>query len=118
MVKLNIIKITRPDASTFRGWAFVLIAGVVLAALAVIDGGGLDELRSITSTSTGCRLGVAADQLNGRTEPSAGSGLVETLTRGATVDATRVVTDGFRELGSGRWAANQFLTPLPETTCG
>ena len=117
MVKLNIIKITRPDASTFRGWAFVLIAGVVLAALAVIDGGGLNDLRSMIGTPTGCRMVVAAEELNVRTEPSTGSGLVETLTRGATVDATRVVTDGFRELGNGRWAANQFLTPLPETTC-
>lgn len=116
MARLN-IKIKTPDASTFRGWVFVLVAGVVLAVLAVIDGGGLDELRSATG-STGCQLAVATDQLNVRSEPSAGSALVDTLTRGAVVDATRVVTDGFRELDKGGWAANQFLTPLPDTTCG
>jgi hypothetical protein len=52
-----------------------------------------------------------------RTGPSQEAALVETLARGARVDGTRVVTDGFRELEEGRWAADQFLTPLPGTNC-
>jgi hypothetical protein len=43
---------------------------------------------------------------------------VETLLRGTQIDATSVVTDGFRELEAGRWASDQFLTPLPGTNCG
>lgn len=118
MAKLK-LKIKKPDASTLRGWVFVLVVGVVLAVLAVIDRGGLGELRPATGGSIGCRLSVATDQLNVRAEPSTDSALVETLTRGATVDATRTVTaGGFRELGDGRWAANEYLTPLPDTTCG
>jgi hypothetical protein len=37
--------------------------------------------------------------------------------RGMRVDGTKVVTDGFRELEAGRWAADQFLAPLPGSDC-
>ena len=40
------------------------------------------------------------------------------LTEGAVVDGTTTVTNGFRELEGNRWAADQFLTPLPNTNCG
>jgi hypothetical protein len=113
-----VAKITVPklEASTFMGWTFVLIAGVALALLAIIDRGGLNEITTANGT-TGCQLEVAADQLNVRNGPSQGAALVETLTRGMRVDGTRVVTDGFRQLEEGRWAADQFLVPLPGTNC-
>jgi hypothetical protein len=34
------------------------------------------------------------------------------------VDGTTTVTGGFRELEGDRWAADQFLTPMPGTNCG
>jgi hypothetical protein len=113
-----VAKITVPklEASTFKGWTFVLVAGVVLALLAIIDRGGVNEI-SAANGSTGCQLEVAADELNVRNGPSQGAALVETLTRGMRVDGTRVVTDGFRQLEEGRWAADQFLVPLPGTNC-
>ena len=58
-------------------------------------------------------------------EPSAPKSLfvhkgdqVEVLSEGSVVDGTQTVTDGFRELEGGRWAADQYLTPLPDTNCG
>jgi hypothetical protein len=110
------ITVPKLEASTFKGWTFVLVAGVALALLAIIDRGGLSEITAADG-STGCQLEVVTDQLNVRNGPSPGAVLVETLTRGMRVDGTRVVTDGFRQLEEGRWAADQFLTPLPGTNC-
>jgi hypothetical protein len=104
------------EASTFKGWTFVLVAGMVLALLAIIDRGGLGAI-TVANGSTECQLEVVADELNVRTGPSPGAALVETLTRGMRVDGTKVVTDGFRELEEGRWAADQFLAPLPGSDC-
>lgn len=110
------ITVPKLEASSFKGWTFVLIAGVVLALLAIIDRGGLNAI-TVADGSTGCQLEVTTDQLNVRNGPSQGAALVETLPRGAHVDGTRVVTDGFRQLEEGRWAADQFLLPLPGTNC-
>ena len=111
------ITVPKLEASSFKGWTFVLIAGVVLALLAIIDRGGLNAI-TVADGSTGCQLEVTTDQLNVRNGPSQGAALVETLPRGAHVDGTRIVTDGFRQLEEGRWAAAQFLNPLPGTNCG
>jgi hypothetical protein len=111
------IQVPKLEAKTFKGWAFVLVAGTALAFVAILDRGGLDELRASADGSTGCQLEVAADQLNVRAGPSEEAPLVNTLVRGDRIDGTRVVTDGFRELEGNRWAANQFLTPLPGTNC-
>lgn len=111
------IKVPKLEKKTFRGWTFVLVAGTVLAFVAILDRGGLDELTSSADGSTGCQLEVAADQLNVRAAPSQDSALVQTLVRGDRVDGTRIITDGFRQLEGNRWAASQFLTPLPGTNC-
>lgn len=110
-------KVPKFEKKTFRGWAFVIIAGAALAAIALLDRGGFGEFTSRADGSTGCQLEVSADELNIRSGPSPEASLVETLRRGDRVDGTRVVTDGFRELEDGRWAADQFLTPLPNTNC-
>jgi hypothetical protein len=60
---------------------------------------------------------VSAAELRVRSGPSTDSQQVETLSEGVVVDGTRVVTNGFRELSGNRWAADQFLTPLPGTNC-
>ena len=110
------ITVPKLEASSFKGWTFVLVAGVVLALLAIVDRGGLGAI-TVANGSTGCQLEVVADELNVRTGPSPGAAPVETLTRGMRVDGTKVVTDGFRELEEGRWAADQFLAPLPGSDC-
>lgn len=118
MAKLN-IKITKPTASTFKSWFFVLVAGGVLALIAVIDRGGLAELRAAAADgSTGCQMEVTVEELNVRASPGQSAQLVQAIPRGTKIDATRNVVDGFRELEGGRWAFNQYLTPLPNTNCG
>ncbi|MGH3588004.1 MAG: hypothetical protein ACRDQ0_16975 [Pseudonocardia sp.] len=110
------ITVPKLEASTFKGWAFVLVAGTVLAALALLDRGGWGEIGAADG-STGCQLEVTADELSIRSGPSADAALVETVLRGARIDGTRVVTDGYRQLEEGRWASDQYLTPLPGTNC-
>jgi hypothetical protein len=110
-------KIPKLQSSSFKGWTFVLIAGTVLALIAIYDRGGPFPTATSATGSTGCQLEVVADELNVRSGPSPQAALVETLRRGDRVDGTRVVTDGFRELAGGRWASDQFLSPLPGTNC-
>jgi hypothetical protein len=114
------IKIPKLSGSSFRGWTFVLVAGVVLTVLALIDRGGAADLlpgRSTADGSTGCIMQVTTEQLNVRSGPSQTAEQVGTLANGDRVDATTVITDGFRQLEGDRWAANQFLTPAAGTNC-
>lgn len=113
MAKINIKGIKKPTAATFRSWTFVLVAGVVLAILAMIDSGGFGA-----GGSGGCRLAVRVDGLNVRVDHSDQSESVRTLPVGEMVDGTREVRDGFRKLGERQWAWDNSLTPLPGTSCG
>jgi hypothetical protein len=99
-----------------KGWAFVVLLGLVLAGIALLDRGSLDTARA--DGSTGCRLEVTTDQLNVRAGPAAETELVGTFPRGQLLDGTTTVTDGFRELEDGRFVADQFLTPVPGSDCG
>jgi hypothetical protein len=113
MVRRPTVKL--PDSSFFRGWLFVVVLGVFLAVVALVHRGGVEELAA--DGSTGCQLEVTTERLNVRSEPRADAELIEMLERADRVDATRVVTNGFRELEEGRWASNEFLTPLPGSDC-
>jgi hypothetical protein len=101
-----------------RDWVFVMVAGLVLAVLALIDRGGIEAGPAVAVGSTGCQLQVVTDQLNVRAGPSQNAEMLGVLTRGDQVDGTAVVTDGYRQLAAGRWALTQFLTPLPGSNCG
>jgi hypothetical protein len=103
---------------TFSGWAFVLVAGVVLALIAIVDRGGFEVTASASDGSTGCQLEVTTDQLNVRSGPSQEAELLRTLARGARVDGTRIQTNFYRQLEDGTWAVSEFLTPLPGSNCG
>lgn len=99
-----------------KGWAFVVVLGILLTVVALVDRGSLDVERA--DGSTGCQLEVTTDELNVRAGPAAEAELVGTFARGQLLDGTTTVTDGFRELEDGRWVADQFLTPVPGTDCG
>jgi hypothetical protein len=74
-----------------------------------------------TSTSNGagpCTVTVTADLLNVRSSPDGGAPVVDTFDKGAVVSADRVTRNGFRELGPGRWAAQDFLDPTADSDCG
>jgi hypothetical protein len=113
----NKIKLPKPNAATYRGWPFVIVAGVLLTVLALLDRGGLSEEVGRATDSTVCRVEVSAETLNVRAGPSTQAALLEVVARGTILDATRTVSDGFRELADGRWAADEFLTPLEGTSC-
>jgi hypothetical protein len=104
-----------------RGWGLVILSGIILTILAMLD--APDVVSSTPAVhsadgSTGCQLRVSAAELRVRSGPSTDAEQVEVLSEGAVVDGTHTVTDGFRELEGGRWAADQYLTPLPGTNCG
>ncbi len=121
MAKRRYLLLTERENKRFpgvdtKGWAFVVLLGVLLAAIALIDRGSLETTGA--DGSTGCRLEVTADQVNVRAGPSAETELITTFPRGQLLDGTTTVTDGFRELEDGRFVADEFLTPVPGGDCG
>lgn len=118
MAKLNLPKFPTVNASTFKGWVFVVVAGTALAVLALIDSGSLQSAATADSDgSTGCVVEVTTEELNVRSGPSQNAELLSAYRQGDRVDATTIVTDGFRQLEGDRWASDQYLTPVPGTTC-
>jgi len=113
------------DNFRLRGWGLVFVTGILLTILALLDGAGSgggtatepSADATATASASGCRLEVTAAQLKVRSGPSTSTQIVDTLTQGTVVDGTRTVTNGFRQLTDTRWAASQFLTPLPDTNC-
>ena len=114
-------KLAKPklDKKFFQGWLFVILAGVVLAIIAIFNSGGSLEgtVSSTADGSTGCRLEVTTDRLNVRASPSQDAPLVRTLARGDVVDGTRIQNNFYRQLEDGGWAAVEFLTPVPGSNC-
>jgi hypothetical protein len=113
-----VVRVRVPKFKSLRDWVFVMIAGLVLAVLALIDRGGIEAGPTVAAGSTGCQLQVVTDQLNVRAGPSQNAEMLGVLTRGDQVDGTAIVTDGYRQLEAGRWVLTQFLTPLPGSNCG
>ncbi|MFC5992754.1 SH3 domain-containing protein [Pseudonocardia hispaniensis] len=109
------IKVPKLEASTFRGWTFVLVAGAVLTVLAMIDRGGLTGL---ATGRTGCVMTVTASEVNIRSTPGTELAPVGLLRQGDETDAQRVITNGFRQLaGEGRWVLDASLTPTAGSRC-
>ncbi|AEA27445.1 SH3 domain-containing protein [Pseudonocardia benzenivorans] len=109
------IKIPKLESSSFKGWAFVLVAGSILTVLALIDAG---QFGTGATGSTGCVMIVTADQVNVRPNPGTELAPVATLNKGKEVDAQRVVTNGFRQLaGENRWALDSSLAPKAGSSC-
>jgi hypothetical protein len=110
---MALIKLTmsRPK---LKGWPLVLVVGLALALLAVIDRGGLE---AVTSPSGSCGLRVTASQLNVRSGPSDQSEQLQQLAKGATLDGTSTVTNGFRQLKDGRWVFDQYVSPMAGSSC-
>jgi hypothetical protein len=111
------IKIPKLESSTFKGWTFVGVIGVLLAVLALFDRGGGTFAPTQADGSTGCTLEVTTEELNVRAGPSQNAELLDALRLGERVDGTSVVTDGFRQLEDDRWASNQYLAPVAGSSC-
>jgi hypothetical protein len=126
MAKIS-IKIKKPTSSTFKSWAFVLVAGLVLAAIAILDSGRLTPVPLVPAAdgSTGCQFRVTvAESVNGRrllnlrSAPDRNAEVRGTLDDGTLVDAVGRPTNGFRELEGRVWAAAEHLTLVSGTDCG
>ena len=112
--------IKKPDPVIFKGWTFVLILGAALALLAMLHRGSVETAR-VTEPEAGaqCQFEVTIENLNVRSAPSLdGNAPVQTISRGDRVAGTPTVTNGYRALDGGLWALDQYLAPVPGSSCG
>jgi len=100
----------------FRSWPIVIVIGLFLALLSIVDRGGLDAVPSAVNAAA-CSFTVNADEVNVRTQATASSPSVEKLSRGQSVEGTKTVTNGFRQLLVGTWVLDGYLTPVPGDPC-
>jgi len=102
------------EASSFKGWTFVLVAGTVLAVVALLTQG------TGTTNETGCVMAVqGAAPLDVYRSASTQFEPVEQLAAGTRVDAQPgLIEDGFRALlGENRWVVNERLAATEGSTC-
>nr|WP_143219321.1 SH3 domain-containing protein [Actinokineospora bangkokensis] len=92
-----------------------VIAVVVLYSSTQTPPGSAD---TADASSTACRVEVTADVLNVRSAPDAAAEVVGKFKQGAESDADKLVQNGFRKLGEGKWASAEFLKPLQGRDCG
>jgi hypothetical protein len=66
-----------------------------------------------TSGTAQCRISSTVDGLNVRSAPVRDpANVVDQLGQGEESDADKVVQDGFRKLGEGRWVWGEFVQPV------
>ena len=82
---------------------------VLVGALLYIQNNKKPGAAPAGSSSAGCQVQVTADQLNVRSGPDNTASVVGKLNTGAVTAALATVQNGYRELGTGRWASSQFL---------
>lgn len=80
---------------------------VLVVVVFVIRGG--NSSGGSTQSSGQCQMQVTADVLNVRSSPADNAAVVQKLASGTMVSAEKTVQGTFRELGTNRWAATQFL---------
>ncbi|MBA2308165.1 MAG: SH3 domain-containing protein [Pseudonocardiales bacterium] len=111
------LTLKKPDAKFYRGWGFVALLTIALTIAVFASRGGFETVGSGQSDPSGCRMEATGDGLNVRAQPNINAPVVETLRRGDLRPAEKIVENGFRKLAEGRWASEQFLSPLPGSTC-
>jgi hypothetical protein len=70
------------------------------------------------ANATQCRVTVTADVLKVRAAPDAKSAQVGSYKQNAEIDADKLVQNGFRKLGEGKWVSNDFVKPMQGRDCG
>lgn len=72
-----------------------------------------------TSATTQCRVEATVDGLNVRSAPAIDpANVVDQLAAGEESDADRVVENGFRKLGDGRWVSVEYIRAVDGRDCG
>ncbi|MFD6095457.1 SH3 domain-containing protein [Nocardiopsis flavescens] len=89
--------------------AAALAAGTVLAGLSA-PAQAAPVPGEASAAAVWCRYKVSASGgLNVRSGPGTGYSVVGSLADGAIVNATQATTNGFRQLGTTRWASSAYL---------
>ncbi|HEV2782037.1 MAG TPA: SH3 domain-containing protein [Actinophytocola sp.] len=77
-----------------------------------------DQDAGSTANPSQCRIASTVDGLRVRSAPTLDSAIVDRLNSGDETDADKVVENGFRKIGEGRWVSAEFTRPLPGRDCG
>ncbi|MEV4320568.1 SH3 domain-containing protein [Actinocrispum sp. NPDC049592] len=70
------------------------------------------------ANASACRMTVTADILKVRAAPDQKAAQVGSYKMNAEVDAEKLVQNGYRKLGEGKWVSNEFVKPLQGRDCG
>jgi uncharacterized protein YgiM (DUF1202 family) len=65
-----------------------------------------------------CQVSVTADVLNVRKAADPKAEVVGKYQQGAKVNAAKLITNGFRQIGDDRWVAAKFVKPVSGSSCG
>ena len=105
--------------TAWLGVGALLVFLLVLAQGEPDDDAELPELGGgdVAPAGQPCQVEVTADVLNVRAAPDARAAVVDTLPQGTVTGAESVVDGGFRMLGEGRWAAEEYLDQAPGSAC-
>ncbi|MBA2470851.1 MAG: hypothetical protein DLM61_21225 [Pseudonocardiales bacterium] len=95
-----------------------IVLGVVLAAILLLISEHNSNSPSGSTGTRPCTVTVTADSLNVRSSPDGNAPVVDSFAKGAVVSADRTISNGFRQLGPNRWAAQEFLDPTADSDCG
>jgi hypothetical protein len=100
-----------------------IIVGAVLVGILLLisehnknspgDGGFINSI-----STRSCTVTVTAESLNVRSSPDDNAPVVDIFDKGSVISADRTTRNGFRQLGPGRWAAQEFLDPTADSDCG
>ena len=95
-----------------KRWQWIVGAAAVIGVIVLSTGryGG-------DGASGPCSMRVTVDNLNVRSGPDSRDPVVETLAADAVVSADPTISNGYRQLGPGRWAAQLYLEPMPGSDC-
>ncbi|MGH3773889.1 MAG: SH3 domain-containing protein [Pseudonocardiaceae bacterium] len=95
-----------------------VVVGIFLLFAAHNSQTPLGSSGTVTSSSRSCTVRVTVDSLNVRSRPDSFASVVQTYNQGEVVSADRTIRNGFRQLGPDRWAARDYLVPMPDSDCG
>ncbi|MGH3897375.1 MAG: SH3 domain-containing protein [Pseudonocardiaceae bacterium] len=92
-----------------------LVGGAVVVSVVVLSTGRNPDPGA--SGSLSCTVKVTADTLNVRSGPDSRNPVVGVLAAGEVIPADPTISNGFRQLGPNRWAAQLYLEPTSGSNC-
>jgi hypothetical protein len=103
-----------------------LVTVVLLGAVGLLYVQGADQRReqgrdgtpASSSDTSQCRVAAIEDGVNVRSAPALDpTNVIDQLASGEEADADKLVQNGFRKLGEGRWVSAEYAKPLEGRDC-